>query len=224
MTNLLRHRTGLAAGLFILACLPTLAHADGGSRPDGAPGSTATPAVADPTVARLLDAKSTLKWNYASQDGRYGHAEALVDAPADKVAKAAADFGHYRELHRKFATARVVAKDDQGTDVYMRYPVQIGPVKIELYEVMRFAQPRTTDDAFVLEGRGLKGDMKQGRTVITVKPVGPKHSLLQVDILLVPKVWAPQSMIDEELRDGANDFVDGLRHRAQGWVGPVTAL
>jgi hypothetical protein len=198
--------------LFALA-VPAAAQAD------------AAPAPAkDPRVARLLDAKKTLKWNHDVSGGRYGHAEALVDAPADKVAKTAADFGHYKELHKKFKTARVIGKEGDRTDVYMRYPVTIGMMTVELHEVMRFDPPRATGASHVLEGRGLKGDMKQGHTVIKITPIDDKHSLLEVDVLLVPKLPAPQSFIDEELRDGAQDFVNGLKDRAQGWVGPVTAL
>lgn len=225
----MRHRTLLATLAVFL--VPFAAHADATAVESGAASGAASSVAAiavdpatDPAVARLLGAKGTLKWNYSTREGRYGHAEALVDAPADKVAKTALEFNRYRDLHRKFSTARVIAKDGPNTDVYMRYPVQIGPLKIEFYEVMRFGAPRSVGDTFIVEGRGIKGDMKQGHTVITVKPAGPKHSILQVDVLLELKVPAPQSMVDEELRDGANDFVDGLRHRAQGWVGPVTAL
>lgn len=181
-------------------------------------------AAQDRQVARLLEAKKTLNWNHNLGADRYGHAEALVEAPAERVAKAATEFGQYKTLHRKFATARVVAKEGDQTDVYMRYPVQIGPVKIELYEVMRFAPPRVAGNAQVIEARGVKGDMKRGHTVITVKPVDATHSLLSVDILLVPTLPAPQSYVDEELRDGAYDFVNGLRDKAQGTVGPVVAL
>src|SRR5688572_14093271 len=180
--------------------------------------------ASDPAVARLLDAKTTLKWNYSGRDGRYGHAETLVEAPVEKVAATALEFNRYRDLHRKFSTARVIGKDAQGTDVYMRYPVQVGPVKVEFWEVMRFAPPRTDGATRIIEARGIKGDMKYGHTRIAVKPVGPRHSLLTVDVMLVPKIPAPQSLIDEELRDGANDFVNGLRHRSQGWNGAVTTL
>lgn len=178
----------------------------------------------DPQVARLLDAKKTLKWNHDLGFGRYGHAETLVDAPAEKVAKAAADFAHYKELHRKFSTARVVAKEGEQTDVYMRYPVQIGPMTVELHEIMRFGPLRYNGPAHVLEARAVKGDMKRGHTVIRIKPVDARHSILEVDIMLVPTLPAPQSFIDEELRDGAQDFVNGLKDRAQGWSGPVTSL
>lgn len=201
-----------------LVALPAIAHADAEAPPSGP--------ASDPQVARLLDAKAVLKWNHSppGRSDRYGHAEALVDAPAEKVLRTALDFGHYKELHRKFATARVVAKDGPSTDVYMRYPVQIGRLTIEFHEIMRFGAPRAAGNAHVLEAFGLKGDMKQGHTVITVKPVDATHSLLQVDVLLVPRIPAPQSLIDEELRDGAHDFVSGLKDRAQGWSGPVKSL
>lgn len=117
-----------------------------------------------------------------------------------------------------------MAKEGDQTDVYMRYPVTIGPMTIELWEVMRFAPDRTNGGTHVIEGRGIKGDMKRGHTVITIKPVDAKHSLLAVDILLVPTLPAPQSYVDEELRDGAQDFANGVRDRAQGSIGPVVSL
>ena len=202
-----------------LVALPTIAHADADSAPAKDPAK-------DPQVARLLEAKKTLNWNHAlgANKDRYGHAEALVEATADQVAKTATEFGRYRDLHRKFKTARVIAKDGDQTDVYMRYPVQIGPMTIELYEVMRFGPDRTTGGTHVIEARGIKGDMKRGHTIITIKPVDAKHSLLEIDVLLVPTLPAPQSYVDEELRDGAQDFVNGLRDRSQSAAGPVVAL
>ena len=199
--------------VFVLA-LPLAAQADASPHPD-------------PQVSRLLEAKKTLNWNQplAGSKERYGHAEALVDAPADVVAKKAVAFNEYKTFHRKFAAARVINKDGDKTDVYMRYPVTIGKLTFELKETMRFAPIKSVGNSFVVEGQALlNGDMKQGHTVITVKPVDAKHCLLLVDVLLVPKLPAPQSFIDEELRDGALDFVNGLKDKAQGWSGPVTQL
>jgi hypothetical protein len=187
-----------------------------------------SPAVAqgDATVDRLLAAKQTMTWNYtpAGQNERYGHAESLVAAPADKVFEAAADFAHYASLHRKFATARVVAKSTDSTDLFMRYPVWVGPLKFEFEETVRFGPVRVVGGARVLEARGLHGDMRAAHAVITVKPVDATHALLQVDCLFLPRVPAPQGLIDSELREGAESFVDGLRARAQGHGRPVTTL
>jgi len=194
------------------------------ARPGVAQADDAQDPAKDPQVARLLEAKKTLHWNHVLNGERYGHAETLVDAPADKVAKAAVDFGRYKDLHRKFKTARVIGKEGNDIDVYMRYPVQIGMLTIEMYEIMRFAPDREANGTHVIEARGVKGDMKRGHTVITVKPVDATHSVLVVDILLVPKLPAPQSYVDEELRDGAFDFVTGLRDRTQGHGGAPVAL
>ena len=205
-----------------LAAIPAIAPA---AHADEAPPAPADPAK-DPQVARLLLAKKTLKTNQPMGpiNDRYGHAEALVEATPEQLVKTATEFGKYRELHRKFKTARVIGKEGDQTDVYMRYPVQIGPMTIELYEVMRFAPDRTVGTTHIIEARGIKGDMKRGHTVITIKPVDAKHSLLSVDVLLVPVLPAPQSYVDEELRDGAEDFVDGLRDRSQPTKGPVVSL
>lgn len=186
-------------------------------------GDLSVSGASDPQVARLLAAKTTLKWNHGTSS-RYGHAEALVAANADDLAKEATDFAHYKDLHPKFSTARVVGKDAGQTDLYMRYPVKIGPVKIELFEVMRFSPERMETTTHVIEGRGIKGDMTRGHTKITIKPVDATHSLLAMDLLLDPKIPAPQYLIDEELRDGAGDFVNGLKDHAQGFRGPVTSL
>ena len=223
-------RTRLLLSALVLAALPSrvsLAHADEAAPAAPSPSPPAAPAPArDPQVARLLEAKKTLHWNQTlgTSKDRYGHAETLVEATADQVAKTATDFGKYRELHRKFKTARVIGKEGDQTDVYMRYPVQLGPMTIELYEVMRFSPDRASGGTHTIEARGIKGDMKRGHTIITVRPVDSKHSLITVDVLLVPTLPAPQSYVDEELRDGAEDFVDGLRDRSQPTKGPVTAL
>jgi hypothetical protein len=210
----------LLAALALVA-IPALAGERAAHADEGAPDP-----ARDPQVARLLQAKKTLKMNQAMGpiNDRYGHAEALVEATPEQLVKTATEFGKYRDLHRKFKTARVIGKEGDQTDVYMRYPVQIGPMTIELYEVMRFAPDRTVGNTHIIEARGIKGDMKRGHTVITIKPVDAKHSLLSVDVLLVPTLPAPQSYVDEELRDGAEDFVDGLRDRSQPTKGPVTAL
>ncbi len=211
-----------------LAAVPAMAHADDGpAAPAPAAPAAPTPTpTQDPQVARLLVAKKTLHWNQTvgTSKDRYGHAEALVEATADQVAKTATEYGKYRELHRKFKTARVIGKEGDQTDVYMRYPVQLGPMTIELYEVMRFGPDRTIGGTHTIEARGIKGDMKRGHTVITVRPVDARHSLISVDILLVPTLPAPQSYVDEELRDGAEDFVDGIRDKSQAAPGAVVTL
>jgi hypothetical protein len=185
-----------------------------------------TPALSSnsPTVTRLLAEKKTMKWNANLNGHRYGHSEAIVAAPIDKVTKTVTDFNHYKELHPKFATARVIMKAGDETDVYVQHPIKIGLASIQLYEVLRFGALTNKNGTQVVEARGVKGDLRDAHTVITATPIDARHTLLQVDALFVPKLPAPQSFIDEELRDGAEDLVNGLKDKAQGFPGVVSAL
>ncbi len=181
----------------------------------------------DAEVARLIEAKgATLKWNVVppGKSERYGHAEVLVDAPLARVQAAAIDFGHYKDFHWKFASARVIGKEQGNVDLYMKLPIKVGPIKIEEWEVMRFGPARTTASNLVVEGTGVRGKMKQAHLVITARAIDAKHSLAKVDLLFVPSLPAPQGKIDEELRDGAQDFVNGVRDHAQGDNHVVTSL
>ena len=184
-------------------------------------------AVADspsPAVTRLLAEKKTMKWNANLNGQRYGHSEAIVAAPIDKVTKTMTDYGHYREFHPKFATARVIMRAGDETDLYMQHPIKVGMARIQLYEVLRFGALSNRGGTQSVEGRGVKGDLRDAHTIITATPIDARHTLLQVDALFVPKLPAPQSFIDEELRDGAEDFVNGIKDRAQGFPGVVSSL
>lgn len=208
--------------LLILGCVLAPTAILGTSRP-----ASAEPAPPpDPQVAKLLQAKAAVQSNRtigASTD-RYGHAEALVAAPVDKVVEGLSQFNRYKDLNKKFATARIINKEGDQTDLYMRYPVRIGALEIELYEVMRFTPIKANGAVRTLEARGIKGDMRRGHIVMSVRPVDATHSVLEIDVSLVPLLPAPQSYVDEELRDGALAFVNGLRDRAQPKPGPVVSL
>jgi hypothetical protein len=58
--------------------------------------------------------------------------------------------------------------------------------------------------------------------VWTMHELGPEWTVLKMDLLLKPGLPAPQSAIDEELRDSAMMAVDLVHDRAQGshGVGP----
>lgn len=211
------------ACLLLLGCVVIPSAILGASRPAHADGAPPAP---DPQVTRLLQAKAAVQSNrtLGTSTDRYGHAEALVAAPVDKVVETLLQFNRYKDLNKKFANARVINKEGDQTDLYMKYPVQIGAVKIELYEVMRFSPAKSNGAVRTLEARGIKGDMRRGHILMSARPVDATHTILEIDVSLVPLLPAPQSYVDEELRDGALAFVNGLRDRAQPKPGPVISL
>lgn len=183
----------------------------------------AQPSCSDPDVLRIEGAGQTVKWNYTppGRQDRYGHAEALVNAPMAKVRAQTVDFAHFKDLvPDKFHTARVIAKEKGSTDVYVQVPVMRG--LIVLTTVLRFGPPRVVSPGLELvEGTFVSGNknVKTANVLFTVHEIDAEHTVLKCDLLILPTMAAPQSAIDEELRDAAQQAIDAMQERAQGRKG-----
>ena len=187
--------------------------------------------MAPSVAARLAAAGHSLEWNWTppGYPDRYGHAETLIHAPVSAVRTHVLDFGHYRAiLPDKFKISRVVGHGpDRSTDVYIQIAVLHGVVM--LWNVSRFSAPRELSPGVeVIEGRMVqgKGNVEDMRVLWTMRALGDEWTVLKLDMLLKPGLPAPQSAIDEELRDSARYAVDSIHDRAQGtrefepWPGP----
>jgi hypothetical protein len=174
----------------------------------------------DPDAARIAAAGHPLKWNWTppGRSARYGHAETLIHAPLASVRRLVLDFAHYKELADSITTSRVVGHGPDGsTDVYLQMGVLNNTLKF--WNVTRFAPLRALPEGSeVVEGQMVhgKGNIDDSATVWTMHAVGPEWTVLKFDVLLNPGVPAPQSLIDEQLRDSAMDAVNSIHDRAQG--------
>lgn len=197
----------LALGAVGLLAVPTAAQADG----------------TDAEASRIATAGHSLKWNWVppGKSDRFGHAEVLINAPLPAVRAVVTDYGHYKDLvPSKFHNAHVIAKDAQGTDVYMQVPILHGMVT--LWDVTRFGPVRPVGPGIeTMEGNFVRGNLKAMNAIFTMRALSDHWTLLKFDLLLLPNLPAPQSAIDEELRDAALQAVDAIHDRAQGhshWV------
>jgi hypothetical protein len=160
-------------------------------------------------------------WVMPGQKERYGHAVALIDAPIATVRGQVAAFGSYKDLvPSKFNTARVVRKKAPETDLYVQVPLKIGG--IVLWGVTRWQAPRAVEgtdegggEVEVLEGRLLTGNFAQFHLVWTMKAIDERRTALACDMLLGLDVPAPQSAVDEELRDACGQGVDAVVEKAK---------
>ncbi len=196
--------------------------------PASAPSATGAPAAADgpwpfgpspssddrnAQLERLKKDPGPLKSNWVppGKSDRYGHAEGLIGAPVDVVRAKLLDFGRYKDLAGpKFKSVKVVDKQGQNTDVYFQLPIMKGMVTI--WYITRFPPSRTTSAGDVLEGTFVKGNIKNMHIAFTVRP-GPdeKSSVMVCDLVLQPSVPAPQSALDEELRDACGDAINSVK-------------
>lgn len=176
----------------------------------------------DPTssaaeVDKLQKAGSSLKSNWVppGQDDRWGHAQILVHGPLDAVRTQVTDFGHLKDLvPQKFKTSKIVDKHGPLTDVYLQIPVLHGLVT--LWQVVRFAPPEVIQPGLeVVQGVLVKGNVKQLRIVVTMRAIDPARTVLTCDLVMTPAFFAPQAALDEELRDAAQNAVDGIKDKVE---------
>ncbi|MBX3186022.1 MAG: SRPBCC family protein [Labilithrix sp.] len=201
-----------------------------------APGAPLAAAPADPAASAALDAwpfapapsleekaaqierlrrdpgPIRTNWTPPGKTERYGHAEGFVGAPYDVVRTRLSDFGHYKDLAGpKFKKVSVVDKSRAGTDVYFQLPIMKGLVTI--WYVTRFsAAQKAQGGGEVIEGHFVKGNIKGMHIAFTVRP-GPDeaNTVMVCDLVLSLNIPAPQSNLDEELRDACGDAVNALR-------------
>jgi hypothetical protein len=187
---------------------------------DPAPAEPGHGDAPDPDAARIAAAGHSLKWNWTppGRHERYGHAETLIRAPLPTVRQMVQDFSNYRKLAPSITISRVVGyAPDGSTDVYLRMGVLNNLIK--LWNVTRFAPLRLEPQGGeVLEGHMIhgKGNIDDSAAVWTMRQAGTDWTVLKFDVLLRPGLPAPQSLIDEQLRDSAMDAVNSIHDRAQG--------
>lgn len=186
--------------------------------------SVAIAGAIDPDASRIAAAGHSLKWNWTppGRSDRYGHAETLIHAPIGVVRSHVVDFSHYRDIFpERFRSSRVIGHEaDRSTDVYIQIAVLHGVVL--LWDVARFAPPRElAPGTEVVEGRMVpgKGNVEDMDVVWTLRALDDQWTVLKFDLLLKPGLPAPQSAIDEELRDSARIAVDSMHDIAQGTRG-----
>ncbi len=197
---------GVAAQGASPAATPSAAAAGDGAWPYG-PAQSAEDRLAQ--LERLKNDPGPIKSNWVppGKRDRYGHAEGLISSPPDSVRAKLVDFMHYKDLAGpKFKSVKVVDKQGQNTDVYFQLPIMKGMITI--WYITRF--PPLRGD--VVEGNYVKGNIKGMHIAFTVHPgADDRSSILVCDLVLQPNVPAPQSALDEELRDACGDAIHSLR-------------
>jgi hypothetical protein len=172
----------------------------------------------DGDAVRIAAAGHSLDWTWTppGRTERFGHGETLIHAPLAQVRKTVLDFSRYKDLGPDIKTSRVVGREPDGsTDVYIR----IGVLNdlLSFWNVTRFAPLRQEPGVEVIEGHMLpgKGNIDDSVVKWTMHSAGDEWTVLKFDALLRPGVPAPQSLIDNTLRESAVHTVESVRDRLQ---------
>ena len=142
-----------------------------------------------------------------------GAARVLAHASSNTVRSVLTDYGRYSKIIKHFEQARVVGRSGDQTDVYLEVPILGGASKI--WAVVRFSPPKAEGDQEVIRGRLVKGNVRRLDATWRIKKVEDEKSDLTLELLIVPDLPAPNSLITKELRKAAGKAVNGARNEAE---------
>lgn len=186
---------------------PIVLRADGPARP--------WPVAAEAESVRAAGGFRKSNGVPPGQSARHGIAEILVPVEPAVLLASLQRYADYKDFApNKFKTSRVLGIDKTGkTDVYMQIAILRGA--ITLWQTMRFDPVRVEpgSDLRVIEGRFVDGNLAGSHVRVVVAGAGEGHAYARLELLVELPMFAPQSAIDEELRDAAGDALRGVAKR-----------
>jgi len=176
------------------------------------PGAAAKPSEEAQRLMKLRDAE---RYEVATPHSsiKAGAARVHVAAPADSVRKIVTDYKNYPDFISKFEKARVVGKEGDKTDVYLQVPILKGAAKI--WAVVRFEPPKNVNGEEVVTASMVKGNVKRLDATWRIKKIDDQNTQLHLEMLIVPKLPVPGSLITGEVAYAADEAVMGSRNRAE---------
>jgi len=177
-----------------------------------APHAGAEPSEEAKRLIKLRDAERyELETEHSST--KAGAARVHVAAPKDDVKKVISDFRNYSKFIDHFEKSKIVGRDGNTTDVYLRVPILKGAAKI--WAVVRFEPFKKDGGEEVLEGHLIKGNVKRLDVKWRVLEIDKDDTQLNLEMLILPKMPFPGSVVTSEVKYAADLSVMGSRDRAE---------
>lgn len=140
-------------------------------------------------------------------------ARALAHAPSEGLQSVVTDYARYSRIITQFKNARVVGRSGGSTDVYLEVPILSGLSTI--WAVIRFEAPAVKGSQHVIRGRLVRGNVKRLDATWRIEKVDEQKSILSLELLMVPDLPAPSSVVTAELRKAAGKAVNAARNEAE---------
>lgn len=174
-------------------------------------------ASAEPSeeAKRLMKSRDSERYEVETEHSstKAGAARVHIAAPMASVKKTVSDFRNYSKFISKFDKAKVVGRNGDKTDVYLQVPILKGAAKI--WAVVRFEPLKTVNGEEVLEGHMVKGNVKRMDAWWRIKKIDDDNTQLNLELLIVPKLPVPGSMVTGEVKYAADEAVMGSRNRTE---------
>jgi hypothetical protein len=139
----------------------------------------------------------------------------VANAGIAQVRQTVTDYGHYADFMPRFQKSRIVGKSGPTTDVYLQVAILHGAASV--WAVTRFGAPIPEGAGERIEGSKLegKGNVDDMRAVWHLTPVDADHTIVRLDILIVPTFPVPHSLVTDELEFASDQAVSATRDRTE---------
>lgn len=165
---------------------------------------------------RLLRTHATERYN-VTVPGFSIHAGGgmtAVNAPLAIVRQSVTDYAHYSDFMPRFQKSRIVGKNGPTTDVYLQVAILHGAANV--WAVTRFGAPVPENGGERIEGRlEGQGNVDDLRAVWRLTPVDADHTIVKLELLIVPKLPLPGSIVTPELEFASDQAVSATRDRTE---------
>jgi len=151
------------------------------------------------------------KTKYSSMDA--GCARVNVDAPQDLVRSVVLDYKNYATFMTRFEKSQIVGRKGDTTDVYLQVPILKGAAKV--WAVVRFGPIQQVDGGEELVGHMVKGNVKRLDATWRLKKLDDSSTQVALELLIVPDMPVPDSLVVPEVRFAAAKAVEGSRDEAE---------
>jgi ribosome-associated toxin RatA of RatAB toxin-antitoxin module len=168
-----------------------------------------------PKDEQLLANRNAVRYEVAVPDSgvKAGAARVHVRASLNTVRKAVADLGNYAAFISKFKKSKVLARSKKHVDVYLEVPILKGTAKV--WAVVRVTPAKKVGDSEVIVGKMLQGNVERLEATWRLRSLGEHSTILDLELLIVPKIPVPNSLVTGEVAYAADKAVTGLRNRAE---------
>ncbi|HNS99155.1 MAG TPA: hypothetical protein PLJ27_10430 [Polyangiaceae bacterium] len=175
----------------------------------------------DEIVQRLRTSRDSERYEVAvdGQSIKAGGARILVQAPLAVVRTIVQDFAHYQDFMPRFKRSRVVGQSPKASQVYLQVPILHGAANV--WSVINFTAPvKKPDGSETIRGRMIpgQGNVRDFRATWYLVPIDANTTLLRSEILIVPTLPVPGSVVTGELGYAADMAVTSTRNRAEAQV------
>ena len=180
-------------------------------------GAAARADAAAPTeMERLVRSHTTERYNVAvqGQSIRAGGGMTAIHAPLATVRRIVTDYGHYADFMPRFQKSRIVAKSGPLTDVYLQVAILHGAASI--WAVTRFGPPVPEGNGERIEGRlHGQGNVDELMAIWHLTAVDENRTIAKLELLIVPKLPLPGSVVTPELEFASDQAVSATRDRSE---------